>query len=105
MKARKNKGGNLFKAIDKSNDKGIEFELDLKEDLTQLDAYEEFQVKVYESTGCVDPDLAIRNLSKVGYAITKDLSNTKEVVENMNRIAKSMAALEPKDDIEGQLVA
>lgn len=105
MKAKKSRGRDLFKTVGKTEDGNIGIEPDFKEDLSKGDAFREFQAKVHDATGCVDLDLAIKNLSKASNAITSDPNNTKVAVENMNRMARAMAALEPRDDIEGQLIA
>ena len=105
MRAKRNKGRDLFRAVDKENDGNFSIEPDFKEDLSQKDAFEEFRAKVHDATGCADIEMAVKYISSVGNAITSDSSNIKVTIDNMNRMAKAMTALEPRDDIEGQLIA
>lgn len=77
----------------------------LTDDLSAQDAVNEFQSRIYASTGYCSQDVGIRLLTQAAHAINKATDDPRETLRLLNTIAKTIQALEPQDEIEGQLLA
>lgn len=74
-------------------------------ELSPKDAENEFQARVYATTGTANQQVGLRLLTKASEALTKSSDSIDETVHHLNSIAKTMQALKPQDEIEGQLIS
>ena len=96
LKKVKKEKQNIFKLVERDEHGEMEIVPNINEDTFQ---------DLRDATGCDDPELGIRSIWKASVALTESANDTNELMRNLKYISNSMAALEPKDAIEGQLIA
>jgi len=74
-------------------------------ELSPEDAKAEFSFRVYIATGNTDQQGGLRLLAQACDALARPSDTVDDSIRNLNIIAKAMQALEPSDEIEGQLVS
>lgn len=94
----------MFHVIDKGEaSKAIE--PNFEDGLSSETAYAEFRARVYAATGASSQEVGINLLTQACEAVAGPNDSAKELVGYLNTISKTMQALEPRDEIEGQLLA
>lgn len=79
----------------------------LNPSLSNNDAIDDHYAQVYHSTGCADYSRGLSLLMSTTTAIlgNKISADVKTNVHKMNQLANGMRFLQPKDEIEGQLIS
>lgn len=77
----------------------------LANDLLEQDAKEEFRLRVCKASGYKNHELGMIFLAKTNEASGKNNDSLLDCVTKFNVLAKTMYSLEPKDEIEGKLIA
>lgn len=75
------------------------------ESLGNQEATDLLDSHIMAATGTADRILGIEMLSNIIRVILPEKANAEEMAEKFNTLAKSMQALAPQDEYEGQLVA
>lgn len=97
------KSKHILRTCSKDGEESLELALDAS--LTENDAIDLLNVYITEATGSRDRVVGVCMLANTVKAMLPAKSNTKEFADRIDTLAKSMRALTPQDEYEGQLIA
>ncbi len=106
MKQRQTPSQDIFKLVkDQSSGRNVAVEPAFAQELLPRDAHDDFQARVCAATGASDDQVGLALLTKLTDAVTPSSETFEKTVDRLNTLAKTMTAMEPQDEFEGQLVA
>jgi hypothetical protein len=101
----KNKCPDILKMIGNDPNNPSNVKTVHSDNLSEEEAKEDFRSRVCEASGYKNHELDMIFLTKTNEACGMTIDSLKDSVTKLNILAKTMHALEPKDEIEGQLIA
>lgn len=105
MESRSQNDHDLFRSVGNESDSTRKVEPVYKKGLQEKDALTEFQSRIYSASGAANMQVGFNILTKACEAVTNRSASLDETVRVLNTLAKAMQALEPQDEVEGQLIA
>lgn len=105
MTTRRPVSRNIFRTVEKDDDGIRKVEPVHVNGLSEEDAEVEFESRVYVATGAVSHQVGLGLLTKASEALTISLDSLDDSARHLNMVEKAMTALEPRDEIEGQLIS
>jgi len=94
--------GDIFHSYNKND---LSIDATLKSDLPHADARNEFCARLYQATGFANSDAAAILIAQLAETSSPPDANEELTVKKLNQAAVKMAAMEPRDPFEGQLIA
>ncbi len=95
----------IFRFVEGIDETEGHTELAMDDRLSTIDSHDEYRSRIFEASGCVNQLVGMQSIIKAGEALTPSKASPKEIAKVANMTAQAVAEMEPRDEVEGQLIS